>query len=340
MNRRSGNILSEMGSAAVFDLCRLLLQQSDLHPIGTLNGHDLAEYDENLVGTFLAEGLLVQGGDLRDADGSVFFADEDLLIVADTDGDGGVARGDPRSVQRYEIGFEAICRQLRAGLSLGGLLVLNRLPNVTELGMQTIGRRRRAYYLARVLGGDGALQPLLSIAAHAVPGSEIVVLTPTIRNLSRDVLRRIDRDRMTVAAISELLVAGERPFTIDVPETLGSTCRDPADRLFIDLDGHVASFDDNELELTRRELRVLGVLTSEARDGGGIVSRDWLMQAIEAESGRDGLQTAQLDQVISLLRRKLVAASRDEKEDGKALIRTAHRLGYRLMLPPEGVAIL
>ena len=69
-------------------LIRLLLQQSDRHPIRSIGAADLQSYDPRFVRTLRNRGILKEREDLRDDGASVLQVTGDALIVVDPETDG------------------------------------------------------------------------------------------------------------------------------------------------------------------------------------------------------------------------------------------------------------
>lgn len=310
-------------------LSGLLLQQSDRHPIRTLSGEDLSGYDAGVVRAFEQLRLIVRERDLRDADGVVFHRDGDASLATSFE-DGDVGAASPLALATYRIEFPEIARLLRRRLGLGGSPVEALSHRIHALGARGGGRRRQQVYIVRDLRADRALEALSIVRAHADQVSSLV-LTPTERELPKALLKQVEN--LQVLAISSLLGRKAEPFPIKAP-TLQMTAGAPANRarLTVDSGGHVAQFDGDELGLQRRDFGVLVLLANEARNDGGFVSRDLIVEAIRQATGKDG-NDEQIDKSMNRIRSAL------RRIEPEPLVETKRRVGYRLTLPPTDIDV-
>ena len=318
----------------------LILQQSDRHPPGILNGADLATFDPAVVRDFLLTGVLVQTESLSATDEAVLLQlGDELVSVSPEDGEC-IGGQDPRSCEVYEIAIDKLCARFRRSGALQGPPVRQLSASLFFLGMGQEGVRRREFYLATGLRGERAIQTLAFARLHTAPGNRIVILTPTRRDLPNAFMKHLEHERAAVLAASELLASGSvEPFTISLASATGHATDPSTARLLIDQGGWRATFDGTELGLSRREFAVLSALAIEASDNDGYVSSGDILDIIEAESSRqEPPQLEQVAQVITALRKKFEAATSSE-EDGGALITNKRSVGYRLNVSADSIGI-
>jgi DNA-binding response OmpR family regulator len=313
-------------------LIRLLLQQSDRHPIRQLSGEDLAGYDPAVVRDFVRRGLLIRRSSLRVSGQGVV-----------NDGDGGpsvitlleeldVEAIDRTATALYEIDFPAISRLIRVGAKLEGPPCEAISQQIMLLGARGRKSRRQLFYLVRSLKPSRALEVLLAVTAHAVQAAGVVVLTPTPRDLPASVTRQI-RD-LQVLAVSDLLCARPRPFGIRLPPLpIANRSADLAVRLAIDADGRLAAFDGQELKLEHRDFPVLQLLAGEASGQRGFVGQNLIADALQEATGNES-NIEQVAKSIHRIRKAFRAV--DPSVD---FIETKSKTGYRLVLPQPAIGL-
>lgn len=320
-----------MASDAHLRLCRLLLRQSDRHPIRTLSGEDLVGHDPRAVRTFEQLGLIVRQRDLRDAGDVVFHPDGSGAYVATHLEEIDMETAAPMAVSSYRIIFPEIARLLRTGLDGPPIEYLTH--RIVALGARGKGARRRSFYLVRSLRADRALEVLMTAQAHAGPEAKVVVLLLTRKELSRAVLKQVEA--LQIHVVSELLRGTDSPFAINLPAP--SPSAEPAlkpIRLFIDGSGHVAVLDDVELSLEPRDFAVLQLLANEARDQGGFVARELIGQALREATGREDSYEEQGGKSISRIRMVILTVAPD------VLLETKRKVGYRLKMAKEAIRVI
>ena len=331
-----------MASDTVLRLSRLLLQQSDRQPIRTVNGHDLVGIPAGLVRQFMRLGCLVQNEDIGDADGWVLHRDEDRIVAVESRLGGDHRDHDALAVETYNVDFQEICRAIRRNSILEG-------PEVSIVGTKSVylgaigkGPRRHEYYIVRALPTSQAQEVLLAVRAHATPGCLVTILLPTQRDLPNDLLRRLAAEKVSIAFVSDQLVAGStEPFTIELATSGAATGADELPRrLSVDIEGRVAMFDGVELKVAPREFAVLIELANEATDLGGFVSRDRISTAIRSASGKDESFEEQVDKAINRLRDAFRKDRRITAEDRASLIKTKPKVGYRLALLVSDIQVI
>lgn len=320
-----------MASDAHARFSSFLLRQSDWHPIRTITGEDLAEFDPKVVREFEQNGLVVQLRDLRDADGVVFGVNEDVAeddcacAWASSIADGEVARVSPLALKRYRIEFEAVAAYLRRRLELVGPPIEEVNPRIRFLGALGSGGRRKEVYLVRCLRAEQALQPLLSVRAHAGETCAIIVLALGSPELPRSVMRQIGD--MQILALQDLISARESvPLAVCLPLAQGSESPEPETaRLVIDVGGSRATLDGGDLDVERRDFATLTVLANEASADGGFVTREAIWAAMRGATQREA-NDEQVTGSISRLRRAL------RRIDPAIDVVNKRTVGYRLQL--------
>ncbi len=331
-----------MASDAVLRLSRLLLQQSDRHPVRAVNGHDLVGIPAELVRQFMRLGYLVQNEDLGDADGWVLHRDEDRVVAVESGSGGGHRSHDALAVESYDIDFLEICRAIRRNSILEG-------PEVGTVGTRSVflgatgkGPRRHEYYIVRALPPSQAQEMLLAVRALAMAGCPVTVLLPTPRDLPNDLLRCLAAEKVSIAFVSDqLTLRSTKPFAIELPTSGASTgAAELPRRLSLDTEGRMALFDGVELKLAPREFAVLVDLANEATDLGGFVSRERISAAISAASGKDDSFEEQVDKAINRLRDAFRKDRRITAEDRASLIETKPKVGYRLVLSVSDIQVI
>ena len=109
-----------MKFASAAGLIRLLLQQSDRHPIRSIGAADLQPYDPRFVRTLRNLGVLTEREDLRDDGATVFQVVDDALIVVDPETGACEREGDALDIRAFDIDIGAICRAIREQSGLVG----------------------------------------------------------------------------------------------------------------------------------------------------------------------------------------------------------------------------
>lgn len=330
-----------MGSDEFLRLARLLLRQSDRHPIRSLNGSDLADFGKGVVRTFVRLGIIVQLQDLTDAEDVVFHLDDGRLIAATARDGGDLEMGDPLSIQCFEIDFTEICKAVRQSSDLEGPPVAKVTPKVFFLGAQGKGLRRLEVYMARGLQPLHAMETLLAIRTHAQADALVTVLTPTLREFPNDIMRQLTGLKMQVMGLSDMLTGDESaPFSLEIPHQrhLDDAARDAA-RLIIDVDGHVALFDGTDLKLQPRDFAVLVLLAVEAAGQGGFVQRDIITETLRASTDRHDSFEEQADKAINRIRDAFRKNPLITTADRGGNVENKPKVGYRLTISRDSIRV-
>ena len=109
-----------MKSANAAGLIRLLLQQSDRHPIRAVGAAELLPYDPRLIRSLRNLGILTEREDLRDDGATVLQVVDDTLIAIDPETGACERHTDALDVQTFDIDITAICRAIREQSGLDG----------------------------------------------------------------------------------------------------------------------------------------------------------------------------------------------------------------------------
>jgi DNA-binding response OmpR family regulator len=321
-----------MASDGFVRLSRLLLQQSDRHPVRSLPGDLLADHDPGAVRAFIDRGLLVRT-QMRSSEDCVVHRDEDGVWLATRTEELEVERLEPGQADIFEIDFRQMCRCMREGAGLAGAPCEEIGRKTVFLGARGKGPRRRQVYLVRALVPDQALEILLAVRAHAGHDGGVVVLTPTRRELPKSVHRQLDD--LPILAVADLLRAGAVPFEIRLPATpLNKPSTGGSIRLAVDVGGRAATLDGKNVRVQPRDFATLQILVVEAHEMGGFVARDQIGEALRDSTGRDGNQE-QIDKSINRLR----DAFEEVSPAGRALIETKPKVGYRLRLRKHEIGV-
>jgi hypothetical protein len=193
-----------MSSASLDNLLRLLLQRIDRHPIGGLDGIDLADCEPQLINDLLSTGILVEVRPLDEIDGLLVQRFGEELVALSTTGDGLSVPIDPAALRRFEIDVDRLCASIRQSNRLSGP-PLQRLSNrVILLGDYSETGLRRRVFLVRLLRDDNALETVFSLQPRA-DDARLTILTPTQRPLSPDLRRQIWSETAAVLAIPDVL---------------------------------------------------------------------------------------------------------------------------------------
>jgi DNA-binding winged helix-turn-helix (wHTH) protein len=318
------------------------LQRIDRHPIGGLDGIDLADCEPQLINDLLSTGILVEVRPLDEIDGLLVQRFGEELVALSTTGDGLSVLIDPAALRRFEIDVDRLCASIRQSNRLSGP-PLQRLSNrVILLGDYSETGLRRRVFLVRLLRDDNALETVFSLQPRA-DDARLTILTPTQRPLSPDLRRQIWSERAAVLAIPDVLAPEPgAPFSLRMPFTI--LAEEPGTataRLVIDTSGHIVTFDGNDVRLPLREFTVLMELARQTAGGGSIVRREMILDIITENSVRKDEEPneEQINNCISRIRAALSKAARSNGQQPGRLIVTHKKVGYRLGLAPAEVLL-
>ena len=325
-------------SAARLDLLRLLLRQTDRHPPGAVDGVHLADADPAFVERLLAEGILTEEGPLQDiapdpaSQGGLprpIWRRDDKALALSLEGEAAPEPVDPRELVQYPIDVLRLCGAIRNDNDLTGSGPEVLSPRTILIGWKSDAVGRRPIVLCRLLR-DGNAYEAVHMLTSRLNADRLILLTPTERPLAVDVLNSLSRRGVEIVpAVLALHDSATHPFLLRM-EGWGTRARSTPDAsvaLFVDIGGYRAFFFGHELELQRREFKVLVELAS-AYPGGGYVSRDQLYDAMYPR-GPGGEARPYDEQVTDAISRLRAAFRKAGRPFGK-IIENKRKVGYRL----------
>jgi DNA-binding response OmpR family regulator len=334
--------------SACHDLLCLVLQLTDSHPIGELDGVEVERFGRADLDLLLEHQVLVQRSPIRELDGCPVQWLGGRPFLFDLEGEHPPEEIDPRLLSSYEIDVIALCRALRRANGLDGPPVEALSDLAYFIGTHGTGNRRRSVCVARLLREDNAAEVVCIIRAQLGAGP-LLVLTPRRVELRRRTLQHLAEGRVLVLPLIDTLdQAASDPFVLQPGALVRAVSSARSDgRLRVDTAGRSATLDGGEVSLGRLEFAVFSALAEEAAHENGFVPRDDLLRIIEAyrHNPDDLARPENLDNVLSRIRRALAEAVGIHPSKMTPLVATkrglGHRLGLkRLGLEPSDVVIL
>jgi DNA-binding response OmpR family regulator len=323
------------------DLVRLLLQQSDRHPIRALSAADLEGQDPHFVKTLKNLGILRERSDLWDSGDAVLDVVGGMLFETDAITGGCTRSANTLDVQVFDIDFGAICREIRSQSGLTGPPLTFLSARAVHLGRAVKSERGAEICLIRGLRPERALETINLIRGSVGGSAFVAAISLAHSDLPSAVTRQLAAMRMQVTAIDEHLGNDpEVPFALNLSRIRFAQTEAGAEaRLVVDRLGKRSQFDCVELDIETRDFGVFNLLAEEAAGEGGWVRRDSIAASVRAATGRDGNEE-QAERSINRLRdvfRKNVRL-KDVPQNG--YIETKAKVGYRLTLPGAAIQIL
>lgn len=290
-----------MKFASAAGLIRLLLRQSDRHPIRSIGAADLQPYDPRFVRSLRNLGILTEREDLHDDGTTVFQVVDHALIVVDPETGACERHGDALDVQAFDIDIGAICRAIRAQSGLEDPSPSAISARVWRLGRYVNHGRAAEICLVRRLQEETA-QEIVDHVRGAIDTEASVALVSLGRcDLPTAVARQLEVLRMTVAPAENLLSDDpQNPFALDLIRVSAGP-RTPEARLIIDRTGRRVIFEGFELVVEPRDFDACVLLAEEAVAAGGWVPTDSLAAALQASTRRES-NPEQVDRCINRLR--------------------------------------
>lgn len=330
-----------MTFAKPVDLIRLLLRQSDRHPIRAVGAEDLQPYDPHFVRRLKTLGILIERVDQRDEGDAVIAIDDGALIEIDAETGECSRLPDAHDIQLCDIDLEAVCRQLRAQSDLTGPGPARLSPRLWRLGRHQRNDRAVEVCLVRQMRSGTAQEVVDHVRGAIDADTPVALIALSSLELPTPLRRQLDGLRMTVTCIEEHLGADPaRPFALDLSRLrLPVSSAETAARLNIDRVGRRVTFDAVELAIEPRDFDVFALLAEEAAGSGGWVQRDTISATLQSATGRHG-NPEQADRSINRLRNLF------RKEDCLAavpqngFIETRSKVGYRLTLPAAAIGFM
>lgn len=330
-----------MKSGSAAELIRLLLQQSDRHPIRAIGAADLQPYDQRFVRSLRNLGILTEREDLRDDGATVLQVVDDALIAVDPETGACERHDDALDVQTFDIDFAEICRAIREQTSLEGPGPTPISTRVWRLGRSSRHGRVAEICLVRRLREDTAQEIVDHVRGAIDTESAVALISLGRSDLPTAVTRQLDTLRMTVAVADDLMGhAPGTPFAMDLDRIRLATSLPTVDkRLLVDRTGRRVIFEGVELAIEPRDFDVFVLLAEEAADAGGWVLRDSIAAALRASTGHDG-NPEQVDRSMNCLRDVFRKEPRLTGVPKNGFIETKSKVGGRLTLAASEIGFM
>lgn len=322
-------------------LIRLLLQQSDRHPIRSIGAADLQPYDPRFVRTLRNLGILTEREDLRDDGATVLQVVDDALIAVDLETGACERDGDALDIQAFDIDIGAICGAIREQSGLEGPGPSAISTRVWRLGRYARHGRSAEICLVRRLREETAQEVLDHVRGAIDTEASVALISLGRSDLPSAVARQIDAMRVTVAVAEDLMghLPGS-PFAMNLDRIrLGSSMPAVETRLVVDRTGRRVIFDGVELSIEPRDFDAFVLLAEEAADAGGWVLRDSISASVQASTGRDG-NPEQADRCINRLRAAFRNLASVIEVPRHAFIETKPKVGYRLAFAKSEIGFM
>jgi hypothetical protein len=246
-----------MTFASPEELVRLLLRQSDRHPVRAIGAAELQPYDPRFIRSLRNLRILLEREDLRDDGGVVYQPVENALVVIDPETGAFERCDDALDVRIFDIEFQSLCCAIREQSGLSGPTISAISTRVWRLGRYERHGRAAMICLVRRLREDTA-QEIVDLVRGAIDSEEPVALISLgACDLPTTVARQLDGLRMTLANAADLLKGDpDHPFALDLSRIRVPTGpQAPEARLQIDRIGRRFIFDSVNLhsKLTQRD---------------------------------------------------------------------------------------
>ncbi|MEF9601299.1 hypothetical protein O4J55_02775 [Paracoccus sp. PXZ] len=330
-----------MKFASAAGLIRLLLQQSDRHPIRSIGAADLQPYDPHFVRTLRNLGILTEREDLRDDGAIVLQVVDDALITVDPETGACERHDDALDVQAFDIDIGAICRAIREQSGLEGPGPSAISARVWRLGRYVRHDRASEICLVRRLREEAAQEIVDHVRGAIDTESSVALISLGRSDLPTAVARQLDAMRMTVVVAEDLMGhTPGAPFALSLDRIrLVSSMPKVETRLVIDRTGRRVTCEGAELAIEPRDFDVFVLLAEEAADAGGWVLRDSIAAALRASTGRDG-NPEQVDRSINRLRDVFRKEPRLTGVPKNGFIETKSKVGSRLILAASEIGFM
>ena len=330
-----------MTFANAVELVRLLLRQSDRHPIRAVGAADLKPYAPGVVRSLRNRGILVEREDLRDDGAAVFQVVDDGLVVVDPETGECERYEDALDVQTFDIDIAALCRAIREQSGLGG-------PGPTALSIRgwRLGRheghnRVTEICLVRRLREDTAQEIVDHVRGAIESEAPVALISLGGCDLPTAVARQLEALRMTVARAEDLLRDDpDLPFALDLGRIRVPTGPQASDaRLQIDRIGRRVIFEGIELGVEPRDFDAFVMLAEEAVAAGGWVPKDSLAATLHASTRRES-NPEQVDRCMNRLRDAFRRNTRLTAVPTNGFIERKSKVGARLALASSEIAFI
>ncbi|UOM36623.1 hypothetical protein [Acuticoccus sp. I52.16.1] len=330
-----------MAFASAADLVRLLLRQSDRHPIRAIGATELGSYDPTIVRSFRNLGILIEREDLRDDGLNIFHLVGDALVTVDAETGECERHEDTLDVRTFDIDIAALCRAIREQSELVGPGPTLMSSRVWRLGRHDRHGRSAEICLVRRLREDTA-QEIVDHLRGAIDGEvPIALIGLGSSNMPTAVTRQLEVLRIAVARAEDLLGdCPDRPFALDLDRIRVPTApQSKTSRLQIDRIGRRALFDGVELDVEPRDFDSLVLLAEEAVAAGGWVPREGLSATLQASTRRVG-NPEQADRCINRLRDSFRKDTRLKGVPRNGFIERKSKVGARLDLDSSEISFI
>ncbi|WP_084861268.1 hypothetical protein [Salibaculum halophilum] len=330
-----------MTFANAAELVRLLLRQSDRHPIRAVAAADLKFYDPGVVRSLRNRGILVEREDLSDDGAAVFQVVDDSLLVIDPETGECERYEDALDVRTFDIDIAALCRAIREQSGLGGPGPAALSARVWRLGRHESHGRAAEICLVRWLREDTAQEILDHVRGAIDSEAPVALVSLGSCDLPTAVARQLDGLRMTVARAEDLLRDDpDRPFALDLARTRVPTGPQTLNaRLEIDRIGRRVVFEGIELAVEPRDFDAFVLLAEEAVAAGGWVPKDSVAATLQASTGRES-NPEQVDRCMNRLRDAFRRNSRLNAVPRNGFIERKSKVGARLVLTSSEIAFI
>jgi hypothetical protein len=330
-----------MTFANAAELIRLLLRQSDRHPIRAIGAAELEPYDPRFVRSLRNLGILADREDERNDGIAVFQVVGDELIVVDPETGECERYDDALDIQSFDIDIAALCRAIREQSGLKGPGPVAISARIWRIGRHEQHGRTAEICLVRRLREETA-QEIVDHGRGAIDTETPVALIGLGDcDLPTEVARQLDGLRLTVARAVDLLRDDpDRPFALDLGRVRVRTGqRAPDARLQIDRIGRRVIFEGIEIDIEPRDFDAFALLAEEAMAAGGWVSKEALAATLQASTGRES-NPEQVDRCINRLRDAFRKNKRLDAVPSNGFIDRKSKVGARLGLASSGIAFI
>jgi hypothetical protein len=330
-----------MTFANAAELVRLLLRQSDRHPIRAVGAADLKLYEPGFVRSLRNRGILVEREDLRDDGAAVFQVVDDGLVVVDPETGECERYEDALDVQTFDIDIAALCGTIREQSGLAGPGPTALSTRVWRLGRHEGHNRAAEVCLVRRLREDTA-QEIIDHVRGAIDGeAPVALISLGNSDIPTGIARQLEAMRMTVARAEDLLRDDPAlPFALDLGRLRVPTGRQASDaRLQIDRIGRRVIFEGIELGVEPRDFDAFVMLAEEAVAAGGWVPKDSLAATLQASTGRES-NPEQVDRCVNRLRDAFRRNTHLTAVPDNGFIERKSKVGVRLTLAPSEIAFI
>jgi hypothetical protein len=269
------------------DLVKLLLRQSDRHPIRAVGVEDLMPFDESLLRSLRTSGVLVERSDIREDGEAILQVVEEAMIAIDPETGACVRAEDAMGIRMYDIDFAAVCREIRGQSGLKGPGPTRISPRIWRIGRHVHNSRSAEVCLVRQLRPENAQETVDHIRGAIEADAFVAVIALSACDLPTPVARQLPGMRITITSVADHLGDDPAvPFALDLSRIrLGTAAPNSDARLSIDRIGRRAMMDGVELSIEPRDFGVLTLLAEEAAEAGGWVMKDSISATIHAATG-------------------------------------------------------